>query len=134
MKLVDLSEEQRRQITRALDEFDDNYSNLDMEGSITIGMEENGEIIAGLDAEITAFHILYVSTVFVKEEYRRKGYGRRLMHEMEKRAKEMGANMIRLDTFDYQGKEFYDALGYERVGHYRNDEDDFEEFFYVKRI
>ncbi len=134
MKLVELTDNQRSQIARALDKFDENYSNLDMEGSITIGIEENGEIVAGLDAEITAFHIMYVSTVYVKEEYRRKGYGRILMGEMEKRAKEIGANMIRLDTFDYQGKEFYDALGYEQVGHYRNDEDGYEEYFYVKRI
>ena len=96
-----------------------------MEGRVSIGVEENGGIVAGPDAEMT---------VFVKEEYRRKGYGRILMKEMEKRAKELGANMIRLDTFDYQGKEFYDTLGYEQVGHYRNVEDGYEEFFCVKRI
>lgn len=134
MKLIELSDKQRAQITRALDEFDEARSNLNMEGQVTIGIEENGELVAGIDAEMTVFHIMYVSTVFVSEEYRRKGYGKMLMDEMEKRAKAFGANMIRLDTFDYQGKDFYDALGYEQVGQYRNDEDDFEEFFYIKRI
>lgn len=134
MKLIELSDKQRAQITRALDEFDEARSNLNMEGQVTIGIEENGELVAGIDAEMTVFHIMYVSTVFVSEEYRRKGYGKILMDEMEKRAKAFGANMIRLDTFDYQGKDFYDALGYEQVGQYRNDEDDFEEFFYIKRI
>lgn len=33
------------------------------------------------------------------EAYRRKGYGKLLMEEMEKRAREMGVNTIRLDTF-----------------------------------
>lgn len=42
----------------------------------------------------------------VDEEYRRKGIGERLIREMEKRAFEMGVNTIRLDTFDWQGKDF----------------------------
>ena len=56
------------------------------------------------------------------------------MREMEKRAKALGANMIRLDTFDWQGKEFYEALGYQQVGHYTNEEDGFSEYFFLKRI
>lgn len=76
----------------------------------------------------------YVSTVFVDEAYRRKGYGRKLITELEKRAKGLGANTIRLDTFGYQGKDFYISLGYEQAGFYRNDEDDYEEYFFIKRI
>jgi len=91
-------------------------------------------LIAGLDACITTFKILYVSTVFVDEEYRRKGIGARMVREMEKRATEMGINTIRLDTFDWQGKEFYEALGYQCVGHYNNAEDGYSEFFFLKRI
>lgn len=30
----------------------------------------------------------------------------------------MGANLIRLDTFDWQGKEFYESIGYKKVGEY----------------
>jgi len=83
---------------------------------------------------MTAFKILYVSTVFVDEGYRRKGYGKKLILEMERRAKKLGANTIRLDTFGYQGKDFYIAMGYEQVGFYCNDEDGFEEYFFLKRI
>lgn len=53
----------------------------------------------------TAFKILYVSTVFVSEEYRGKGVGKSLICEMENRAKKLGANVIRLDTFSWQGRE-----------------------------
>ena len=87
-----------------------------------------------LDACITAFKILYVSTVFVDVEYRRKGIGTKLICEMEKRAAAMGVNIIRLDTFNLQGKEFYEALGYECVGYYENAEDNYAEYFFVKRI
>ena len=94
----------------------------------------NGKLIAGLDACITAFKILYVSTVFVDEEYRRKGLGAKLVREMEKRAAALGVNTIRLDTFNWQGKEFYEALGYRSAGHYENPEDGYSEYFFVKRI
>jgi ribosomal protein S18 acetylase RimI-like enzyme len=97
-------------------------------------MEDNGRLIAGLDACVTAFRILYVSTVFVDEEYRRKGVGEKLIREMEKRAAAMGVNTIRLDTFDWQGKEFYEALGYQSAGHYDNAEDGYSEYFFLKRI
>ena len=105
-----------------------------MDGSIRIGIEEDGKLIAGLDACITAFRILYVSTVFVDEAYRRKGYGARLIREMEKRAAAMGVNTIRLDTFNWQGKDFYEAMGYTAAGHYENADDGYSEYFFVKRI
>ncbi len=134
MKIVDLNEKQIEDIEDRLNSFDENYITYKMEGSIQIGIEEDGKIVAGLDACITAFKILYVSTVFVDENYRRKGYGKQLIEEMEKRACKMGVNTIRLDTFSWQGKEFYEALNYEVVGSYENAIDGYAEYFFLKRI
>lgn len=134
MRIVDLNDEQIEEIETRLDAYDENYITYKMNGSIQIGMEDNGKLIAGLDACVTAFKILYVSTVFVDEEYRRKGVGERLIREMERRALEMGVNTIRLDTFNWQGKDFYEALGYQCVGQYDNDEDGYSEYFFLKRI
>lgn len=53
---------------------------------------------------------------------------------MEKRAKKMGVNTIRLDKFSWQGKEFYEALNYEVVGSYENTIDGYAEYFFLKRI
>ncbi|MBQ3559094.1 MAG: GNAT family N-acetyltransferase [Agathobacter sp.] len=134
MKIIDLKEKQVEYIEDKLSAFDENYITYKMDGSIQIGIEEEGQLVAGLDACVTAFKILYVSTVFVDEKYRRKGYGKQLIYEMEKRAKEMGVNTIRLDTFSWQGKEFYEALGYEIVGSYENADDSYAEYFFLKRI
>ncbi len=134
MEIIDLNEEQVEDIETRLSLFDENYITYKMDGCIQIGIEDNSRLIAGLDACITAFKILYVSTVFVDQEYRRKGIGARLIREMEKRAAAMGVNTVRLDTFNWQGKEFYEALGYQCVGHYDNDEDGYSEYFFLKRI
>ena len=134
MEIVDLSEEQVEDIEARLSAYDEQHIRYKMDGSIQIGMEDGGRLIAGLDACITAFKILYVSTVFVDEEYRRKGIGTRMIREMEKRAASMGVNAIRLDTFNWQGKEFYEALGYQCVGQYTHEEDGYSESFFLKRI
>ena len=134
MKIVDLTEEQVDYIEESLEDYDEKYISYKLEGRIQIGIEDDGKLVAGLDACMTAFKILYVSTVFVDENYRRKGYGKALILEMEKRAKELGANTIRLDTFNWQGKDFYEALNYKMVGSYDNEEDGYSEYFFLKRI
>lgn len=71
MNFVDLNEEQVDEIETRLETYDQNYITCKMNESIQIGMEDDGKLIAGLDACVTTFKILYVSTVFVDEEYRR---------------------------------------------------------------
>ena len=134
MILTELNDEQIEEIEERLAEYDERHIKYKAEGRIRIGIEEDGRLIAGLDACVTAFKILYVSTVFVDEDRRRRGYGRMLMEEMEKRAKGMGATVIRLDTFGWQGKEFYESLGYEIAGSYENAREGYVEYFFLKRL
>ena len=134
VNIIELNEQQVEQIEEKLTAFDDRFIPQKLEGSIQIGIEEDGKIVAGLDACITTFRILYVSTVYVEEAYRRRGLGKRLVEEMEKRAKAMGVNTIRLDTFSWQGKEFYEALGYQVAGSYENTLDGYAEYFFVKQL
>ncbi len=133
-KIIDLTEEQSEYINEQLYAYNEEYIKYRLEGSVQIGMEVDGMLAGGLNAYMTAFKILYVDTVFVADKYRRQGIGRKLIYEMERRAKLLGANMIRLDTFDWQGYGFYKSLGYEEIGHYYNEEDKFYEYFFLKRI
>ena len=73
MTIIDLNQEQVEDIEERLEDFDESYITYKMDGEIQIGIEDDGKLVAGLDACITNFKILYVSTVFVDEEYRRKG-------------------------------------------------------------
>lgn len=134
IEIIDLNEEQSEHLDNMLDEYDYSFIKFKLDGDVEIGIMDEGQLVAGLLATMTVYKIMYVSSVFVKEEYRRKGLGTLLMREMEKRARDLGANMIRLDTFEWQGRGFYEALGYEQVGRYTNDEDGFSEYFFLKRI
>ena len=50
MKIVDLTEEQAEDIEERLSAFDESHITYKMDGCVRIGMEENGRLIAGLDA------------------------------------------------------------------------------------
>ncbi|WP_449355622.1 GNAT family N-acetyltransferase [Virgibacillus natechei] len=133
-KVIELNDSQVEDIENRLEQYDENHITYEIPGNIKIGVVDEDKLIAGADADMTAFKILYVSTVFVDEDYRNNKVGTKLMTEIEKRAKLLGANMIRLDTFNWQGRDFYRSLGYEEVGFYENKDDGFSEHFFLKRI
>lgn len=131
-RISDLTKDQADDIEKRLEDYDGSFLPKPLGGQIQIGAFDGEQLIGGLDASMTSFRILYVSSLFVDEDYRQKGIGKSLMEEAERRAKELGADMIRLDTFDWQGRDFYESIGFRRVGQYRAR--DFSEYFYVKDI
>lgn len=76
----------------------------------------NGEVLAGINSLLYCWNCLSVDVLWVKEEYRKEGYGSVLLNEVEKIAKEKGCNLVHLDTFDFQAKDFYLKHGYEVFG------------------
>lgn len=134
VNIIDLKDNQIEDIENRLDSYDRNYISYKINANIHIGAQIDGELIGGVIACMTSFKMLYVSTVYIEEVYRRQGIGKLLMTELENRAREIGANMIRLDSFNWQGRDFYLNLGYEQVGYYCNEEDGFSEYFFIKRI
>lgn len=76
----------------------------------------NGEVLGGINSILYCWNWLYVDVLWVKEEYRKEGYGSTLLNEVENIAKEKGCKLIHLDTFDFQAKDFYIKHGYEVFG------------------
>lgn len=133
-RLIDLSPEQIEEIEERLSAYDKEHITYELSGNVSIGICRDGKLIAGADGCMTTYRIFYLSTLFVDPQYRRQGIGRELMEAVEQRAVALGANLIRLDTFDWQGATFYQRLGYEQVGCYTNEVDHFSEYFFLKRI
>lgn len=77
---------------------------------------KNGdEIIGGILSEVY-WNILNIDVLWVKEEYRNKGYGTALLADVENAAKRMNCKISHLDTFDFQAKDLYEKLGYQVFG------------------
>ena len=125
-----INEGQADDIEERLEAFDKNYITYDLPGRIQLGAFNDGKLIAGLDASMTAFKILYLSTLFVDEDYRGQGVGKALLERVEEEALKLGANMIRLDTFNWQGRDFTGALATRRSAPARTISTDFQNTFF----
>ena len=75
----------------------------------------DGTIRGGLIGNAYAGWI-FVSLLWVHEEFRRAGIGREMMLETERRAAALGCHSIWLDTFSFQAPGFYAKLGYREFG------------------
>jgi GNAT superfamily N-acetyltransferase len=77
---------------------------------------EKGTEIGGILAELGYWNELEIKVLWVEESYRKKGIGTLLLKYAEKTAKEKGADISILDTFDFQAENFYLKNGYEPIG------------------
>lgn len=97
-------------------------------------INNNGDIIAGCIAKMYCWHVLYVDILWVDINYRRHGYGTRLLNYIENLAKEKGCYLVHLDTFDFQAKKFYIKHGYEIFGVLNDCPKDHCRYFLQKRL
>lgn len=135
MKIRQLTIQEIKDVENQLERYDAQYVTGDLHEIFQLGcVNDNGEVIGGVFATSTAYNIVYISILWVHQDYRRQGVGRLLIETLENKAQKQGAHLIRLDTFDWQGKAFYQALGYEEVGCYSSEEFGFSEHFFLKRL
>ncbi len=95
---------------------------------------EEGKVIGGLLAYSVMWHILYIDTLWVSESHRGIGIGSKLLQEVEAEARKMGCHIAHLDTFDFQGKDFYIKNGYTLFGTIADCPKGHSEHFLFKRL
>ncbi len=133
-QITGLDRKEAAELAKRLEEYDSELFPNPVSHELRIGIRDGEKLIAGATGSMTPFGILYVDTVYVDKDYRHHKLGTLLMLEVEKEARRRGALLIRLDTFSWQGKDFYPTLGYEKVGSYDAPEFGFSEYFYLKRL
>jgi GNAT superfamily N-acetyltransferase len=77
--------------------------------------DDAAKIRAGLIGHVYAGW-LFVKYLWVEAEFRRTGIGSGLMAEAERRALALGCHSGFVDTFSFQGPDFYPRLGYVEFG------------------
>lgn len=77
--------------------------------------DDAGGIRAGLIGHLYAGW-LFINLLWVRAELRRTGLGTGLVAEAERRAIDFGCHSAYVDTFSFQGPDFYPRFGYEVFG------------------
>lgn len=91
------------------------------------------EIVGGVIAE-TYWEWLYIDLLWVKEEFRGRGYGHRLLMLAEEEAIGRGVKHAYLDTFSFQAPKFYKARGYKVFGKLHEFPPGHQRFFMKKQL
>lgn len=80
-------------------------------------MTDDNEIeIGGILAGINYWNGLEIKILWIKDTHRKRGLGRLLLKHTETIAKEKGAYIAMVDTFDFQAERFYLHNNYSIVG------------------
>jgi GNAT superfamily N-acetyltransferase len=77
--------------------------------------DDSNAIRAGLIGNLYA-RWLFITQLWVESELRRTGVGSGLIAEAEQRAIAFGCHSAYVDTFSFQGPDFYPRFGYEMFG------------------
>ena len=73
------------------------------------------EIVGGALGELY-WGWFHLDLLWVKDELRGRGYGKRLLMTIEDEARQRGAKNVYLDTFSFQAPDFYKQHGYQVFG------------------
>jgi GNAT superfamily N-acetyltransferase len=73
--------------------------------------DANGQVVGGLLGELY-YNWLYIAILWLHEDIRGQGIGRRLMATAEEYAASRGRTHVHVDTLDFQAPLFYQHLGY----------------------
>ena len=76
----------------------------------------SGETVGGILGGVGCWGGLEIKLLWVAAAHRGKGLGKKLLAQAESQAKEEGAMITMLDTFDFQAKDFYVGNGYQIAG------------------
>jgi GNAT superfamily N-acetyltransferase len=101
---------------------------------ITILLRDTDHQVAGGLYGWTAFDLLNVEILWVRENARGKGYGRRLLLAAEEEALERGCRYAKIDTFSFQALEFYEKMNYSIFGVLEDDVSKYTWYFLKKDL
>lgn len=104
------------QLSAGLDQYNLQATGLADQRKITVRVDDDaGELIGGLRGW-TWGTCAGISMVWVREDARRDGWGRRLLAAAEHVARERGCRQIIVSSFTFQAPGFYQRCGFVETG------------------
>ncbi len=95
--------------------------------------DESGQVFGGILCD-TFLYCLYIDVLWLHESLRGQGYGKALILEAERIARDHGCTFAHTCTFTYQSPDFYQAMGYTVFAVLDDYPDNIKQFFLKKRL
>ncbi|HYM36517.1 MAG TPA: GNAT family N-acetyltransferase [Steroidobacteraceae bacterium] len=95
--------------------------------------DSNGLLVGGLTA-VTVWRWLHVKELWISEQLRSQGWGKKMMKAAESEARRRDCQHALLDTFDFQARPFYEKLGYRTFGELNDFPLGHRRFFLFKKL
>lgn len=96
-------------------------------------VERDGNCLGGITAW-RADELVMVDLLWVADDCRGNGLGRRLLSAVEAEGRRLGALRVELNTFGFQAPGFYEKLGYRRFAALEPAVGDWGHYFYLKEL
>ncbi|MCT4172977.1 GNAT family N-acetyltransferase [Elizabethkingia anophelis] len=100
---------------------------------VEIVMHDGEKIVGGIIGR-SLWGTLEIKRLAVHPDYRNKGIGSKLIYAAETEAKKRKSSYLSLNTFSYQAPEFYEKLGFIKIGTEKDFPRGFSRYFYQKKI
>jgi ribosomal protein S18 acetylase RimI-like enzyme len=95
--------------------------------------DQEDRIIAGLNSVI-CWNWMEIDILWVDDEHRGSGHGKRLLEEAEEIARSKQCTFIKLNTFSFQAPEFYKKYGYKEMAVIENAPLGSKHYYFIKEL
>jgi GNAT superfamily N-acetyltransferase len=95
--------------------------------------DDQDQVFGGVFCD-TFLYCLYIDVLWVDEQFRGEGYGKALMLEAERIARESGCTFAHTCTFSYQSLDFYQHLSYQIFGVIDDYPENIKQYFLKKKL
>ncbi len=121
-------------IGRGITEYNHQHAGDSGEKTLCFVVQGPDEETVGGIIGVTHWDWFYITLMWLKEEFRGRGYGHQLLTLAEDEARKRGAKHAYLDTFSFQAPEFYKQHGYQVFGELKDFPTGHQRYYLTKRI
>lgn len=133
-KIIHSTNDETNYVRNKLIEFNSQQVPNGIYEEINLCLRNNKEeVIAGLISAV-CWNWMEIDILWVDEDYRGQGYGKRLLENAEQIAKSKNCSFIKLNTFSFQAPEFYKKYGYTVIAIIENAPIGSKHYYYKKDL
>ena len=115
-------------------DYNDQQAGDDKAQSLCFVLKGPDQEIVGGVIGATYWDWLHIDLMWIKDEFRGRGYGHRLLALAEEEARRRGAKNAELDTFSFQAPDFYAKHGYQVFGELQDYPAGHQRYYLTKRL